>query len=107
MDIGGSMPSLTVPGRFILFGMKFYPRKKSKEIATIDDRRSCCSVQHLTRRSPNITVKGGGNMGNQTEWHTPELQLRYGERIGAEELGLMCCRYLALGGDAHMFSAGR
>ena len=91
MDIGGSMPSLTVPGRFILFGMKFYPRKKSKEIATIDDRRSCCSVQHLTRRSPNITVKGGGNMGNQTEWHTPELQLRYGERIGAEELGLMCC----------------
>ena len=41
-------------------------------------------------------------MWNQTEWHTPELQLRYGERTGAEELGLMCCRYLALGGDAHV-----
>ena len=33
-------------------------------------------VQHLTRRSPNITVQGGENMWNQTEWHTPELQLR-------------------------------
>ena len=38
-------------------------------------------------------------MWNKAEWHMPELQLRYGERTGAEELGLMFCQYFALGGD--------
>ena len=38
-------------------------------------------------------------MWNQAEWHTPELQLRYGEWTGAEELGVMCCQYFTLGGD--------
>ena len=58
--------------------------------------------QHLTRRSPNITAKGGEWVWNQTEWHTPELLLRHGEWTGAEDLGLMC--YRSLGGDAQVDS---
>ena len=47
-DIGGSILSLTGQGRFFLFGMKVYPRKKSKEC---NDRRpsqlSYCSMCNI------------------------------------------------------------
>ena len=58
-------------------------------------------VQHLTWRSPNITVKGRKYVEpNRVAYAWTSL--RYGERTGAEQLGLMCYRYFALGGDAHV-----